>query len=69
MSVPGACPVSGSIKRSELVKYSPLSGSRTPSLQLSLSKTVFGDRAFVSCSHVLVNSGTIYHHISKLQVH
>ena len=41
---------------SELVKYSPLSGSRTPSLQLSLSKTVFGDRAFVSCSGKLWNN-------------
>ena len=41
---------------SELVKYSPLSGSRTSSLQLSLSKTVFGDRAFVSCSGKLWNN-------------
>ena len=41
---------------SELVRYCNLSGSRIPSLQTYVSKTSYGDRAFIACSAKLWNS-------------
>ena len=40
---------------SDLVKYCNLSGSRLPSLQTYVSKTSYGDRAFISCAAKLWN--------------
>ncbi|KAL5260304.1 hypothetical protein ACHWQZ_G010434 [Mnemiopsis leidyi] len=40
---------------SDLVKYYNLSGSRSPSLQTHVSKTSYGDRAFISCAAKLWN--------------
>ena len=40
---------------SELILYNPLSGSRTPSLQTYISKTSYGDRAFICCAAKLWN--------------
>ena len=41
---------------SELINYNPLSGSRSPSLQTYISKSSFGDRAFICCAAKLWNS-------------
>ena len=41
---------------SELVRYCNLSGSRLPSLQTYVSKSSYGDRAFIACSAKLWNN-------------
>ena len=41
---------------SEIINYNPLSGSRSPSLQTYVSKTSFGDRAFMCCAAKLWNA-------------
>jgi hypothetical protein len=41
---------------SELINYNPLRGSRSPSLQTCISKSSFGDRAFICRAAKLWNS-------------
>ena len=40
---------------SELIHYNPMSGSRSPSLKTYISKTSYGDRAFMCCAAKLWN--------------